>query len=146
MIAMRLTEIFAPGIQLPRTTPSSMKDLTNIQDNAELMIPIDHWTDCRDFFELNFGLKGVPQDRHQRLYVLSVREDRLRGYIRRLFWRPTTAMVADGLTKSMLSEILYDLITYGYWRVETKDIECLVATIDAPAITMTDSDLIQMKS
>ena len=54
-------------------------------------------------------------------------------------------MVADGLTKSMISEILYDLITYGYWRVETKGIECLVATIDAPAVTVTENDLIQMK-
>ena len=45
----------------------------------------------------------------------------------------------------MISEILYDLITYGYWRVETKGIECLVATIDAPAVTVTGNDLIQMK-
>eukprot|EP00959_Pyramimonas_sp_CCMP1952_P338419 7087102-Pyramimonas_sp.AAC.1 len=29
--------------------------------------------------------------------------------------------------------------------VETKGIECLVATIDAPAITVTENDLIQMK-
>ena len=109
------------------------------------MIPIEQWTDCRDFFELSVGLKGVPQYRHQRLYVLSVREDRLRGYIRRCFWCPTTAMVADGLTKSMLSEMLYGLNTYGYWRVDTKGIECLVATIDAPAVTVTENDLIQMK-
>ena len=54
-------------------------------------------------------------------------------------------MVADGLTKSMISEILYDLLTYGYWRVETKGIECLVATIDAPAVTVTEGDLMNMK-
>ena len=54
-------------------------------------------------------------------------------------------MVADGLTKSMISEILYDLLTFGYWRVETKGIECLVATIDAPAVTVNESDLINMK-
>eukprot|EP00959_Pyramimonas_sp_CCMP1952_P066945 1397796-Pyramimonas_sp.AAC.1 len=45
----------------------------------------------------------------------------------------------------MLFEGLYDLITYGYWRVETKGIECFVATIDAPAITVTENDLIQMR-
>ena len=119
--------------------------LIETQDNVSFCVPIDHWTDCRDFFELSVGLKGVPQDRHQRLYVLAIREDRLRGFIRRFFWCPTSAMVADGLTKSMISEILYDLITYGYWRVETKGIECLVATIDAPAITVAENDLISMK-
>ena len=54
-------------------------------------------------------------------------------------------MVVDGRTKSMISEILRALITYGDWRVETKGIECLVATIDAPAITTTENDLISMK-
>eukprot|EP00959_Pyramimonas_sp_CCMP1952_P465973 9489202-Pyramimonas_sp.AAC.1 len=54
-------------------------------------------------------------------------------------------MVADRLTKSMVSEILYDLITYGYWRVETKGTECLIAAIHAPAVTVTENDLIQMK-
>eukprot|EP00959_Pyramimonas_sp_CCMP1952_P107532 2247913-Pyramimonas_sp.AAC.1 len=90
-------------------------------------------------------MPSLPQDQHQRLYVLSVREDRRRGYIRWLFWCPTTAMVAYGLTTNMLSEILYDLIAYGYWRVETQGIECLVATIDASAITVPKTDLIHMK-
>ena len=122
-----------------------MKQLIEIQDTAAFAIPIDHWSDCRDFLELSVGLKGVPQDRHQRLYVLSVREDRLRGYIRRFFWCPTTSMVADGLTKDMISEILYDLCTFGYWRLETKGIEVLVATRDAPAVTVNESDLLSIR-
>eukprot|EP00959_Pyramimonas_sp_CCMP1952_P088836 1858745-Pyramimonas_sp.AAC.1 len=45
----------------------------------------------------------------------------------------------------MISEILYGMLTYGYWRVETKGIECLVATIDVPAVTVNEGDLISMK-
>ena len=145
MIAMRLTELFAPGISLPMKQPATMAMLIQIQDNAEFFVPIDHWTDCRDFFELSVGLKGVPQDRHQRLYVLSVREDRLRGFIRRFFWCPTTAMLCDGLTKSMTSEILYDLLTYGFWRFDDRNLGALVATRDAPAVSVTEHDLISMK-
>ena len=38
-------------------------------------------------------------------------------------------MVVDALTKPMISDILYDLLTTGYWRVEVQCItkKCLVA-------------------
>ena len=61
MIAMRLTEVFAPGIQLPLRAPVPTALLLEIQGNAELSIPIDHLTDCRDFFGLSVGAKGVSQ-------------------------------------------------------------------------------------
>ncbi len=51
---------------------------------------------------------------------MSLREDRIKGHIRRFWWIPTSAMIADPLTKSMISEILFDLIQWGYWRFEAK--------------------------
>ena len=73
------------------------------------------------------GEKGVPQDRYQRLYILSLREDRLKGAIRRVLWIPTGGMLADPLTKSMLSPVLYDLLTHGYWKCKCTTIQPLVA-------------------
>ena len=73
------------------------------------------------------GEKGVPQDRYQRLYILSLREDRLKGAMRRVLWIPTGGMLADPLTKSMLPPVLYDLLTHGYWRCKRTTIQPLVA-------------------
>ena len=36
-------------------------------------VPVDSYTDCLDLLELTTGLKGVPQDRHQRLAILALR-------------------------------------------------------------------------
>ena len=58
MIAMRLTELFAPGIQLPLHDGTTMSQLIQIQDNAEFAIPIDHWTDSRDFFRAQRWTQG----------------------------------------------------------------------------------------
>ena len=59
-------------------------------------------------------LKGVPQDRHQRLYVLSLRENRVNGRLRKCFLIPTEIMGADALTKKMISRQLMNLLTSGY--------------------------------
>ena len=45
----------------------------------------------------------------------------------------------------MISEILYDLLTYSFWRFDDRNLGALVATRDAPAISVTEGDLISMK-
>ena len=127
LIAVRLTEVLGGGIQLPLDSPAPVSLLIQIQEDAAFVVPIDHYTDCRDFFQLAVGQKGVPQDRHQRLYVMSIREDRLRRAIRNFYWIPTSAMLCDALTKPMISEILYDLLTIGYWRTPLKNLAPLMA-------------------
>ena len=88
------------------------------QYRSLMTIPIDHYTDCRDLFQLVVGEKGIPQDRYQRLYILSLREDRIKGATRYFYWIPTLSMIVDALTKSMVSPFLYDLLTHGFWRMK----------------------------
>ena len=66
------------------------------------------------------GNKGVPQDRYQRLYVLSLREDRIRQNIRLTLWIPTEFMIADALTKTMNTEAMRTLLTTGQWAWPSK--------------------------
>ena len=73
-----------------------------------------------DLFQLVFGEKGIPQDRYQRLYVLSLREDRIKGAIRRFIWIPTCSMSVDPLTKPMISKVLFDMLTQGFWQMTCK--------------------------
>ena len=118
LVALRLTEVMGHGMCTPYGIATPLKSLIDVQENCTWIIPVDHVTDCRDVFELVVGAKGVPQDRYQRLYVMSLREDRVKGGIRRFFWIPTTAMLADSLTKSMISSIMMDLLQWGYWRFD----------------------------
>ena len=63
---------------------------------------MDYYGDCRDVFELVTGERTLPQDKGQRMYVLSIKEARLMGKIRMLTLIPTQCMTADSLTKSMI--------------------------------------------
>ena len=84
LVAIRLTEVFGIGIQTPLHSPAKLSTFIEIQEAGAWMVPIDHFTDCRDLFHLVVGEKGVPQDRYQRLYILALREDRIKGTIRYL--------------------------------------------------------------
>eukprot|EP00959_Pyramimonas_sp_CCMP1952_P399540 8371310-Pyramimonas_sp.AAC.1 len=50
-------------------------------------------------FELVTGLKGVPQDRQQRLAVMALGEERMTGRVRHTVHIPTDVMLSDALTK-----------------------------------------------
>jgi hypothetical protein len=76
-------------------------------------------TDANDVFELCCGKRGVPQDKSQKLIVLSLREKRLQGKIRRSYWATSLSMTADPLKKydpSMPSFVI--LIEEGYLSFE----------------------------
>lgn len=103
LIAMRYSEVLGAGFNLPLYRSPTIKESIHIQETGAFCFPIDDYGDCKDLWELMTGMKGVPQDRHQRLYVLSLREDRMTGRIRKTVLVPTEIMVADALTKVMVS-------------------------------------------
>ena len=88
-------------------------------DSGRLPIPVDTWIECMDLWELCCGLRGTPQDKSQRLGVLSLREERRALRLRLLFHTRTTWMLADMLTKAVGvdSRPLLKLITSGCWTV-----------------------------
>ena len=136
LVAMRMTEVFGTGIQTSlRGTAGVLSEMISIQEAAAWAIPIDHFTDCRDLFQLVVGEKGIPQDRYQRLYILSLREDRIKGAIRYFFWIPTLSMIVDALTKVLVSPQLYDLLTHGWWQMK-----CVQGQAQAPLVALPPAD------
>eukprot|EP00959_Pyramimonas_sp_CCMP1952_P151311 3166168-Pyramimonas_sp.AAC.1 len=67
--------------------------------NGQYIAPIDHLTDCKDMVELVTDLKGVPQDKQQRLAAMALREERMPRRMRYSMHIPTDVMIADALTK-----------------------------------------------
>eukprot|EP00959_Pyramimonas_sp_CCMP1952_P240720 5030874-Pyramimonas_sp.AAC.1 len=60
-------------------------------------------------------MKGVPQDRSQRLIILSLREKRLIHKVRHAFWCDTKDMLASSLTKHCTTdEIFHNFLATGY--------------------------------
>jgi hypothetical protein len=144
LVGLRLSEIFGHGTQTPFKVTTPLRVLIEIQENAAFALPIDHFTDCRDVFELVTGQKGVPQDRYQRVYVMSLREDRIKQAIRRFFWIPTQAMLADCLTKPMISAIMYDLLHFGFWQFDNRGFDPLCAMELQHATRIDETDIVRI--
>jgi len=111
MIATRYSEVFY-GKEM------SLTHTIQIWERGLYVIPIDHLTDCADFFELACGERTMPQDKAQKLYITSFREMRLVGKIRRFLLIPTESMVADALTKAIKPLQIWKLLTSGAVRFE----------------------------
>eukprot|EP00971_Amphidinium_carterae_P114418 2267140-Amphidinium_carterae.1 len=93
-LAMRFTELFAPhGVTINHS------ELLKIEDEGKYDVPIDCASDCADMIQLVKGDKGVPQDRSQRLLILSLREKMFCGTVRSMHHIPTTRNPANNLTK-----------------------------------------------
>ena len=107
LVAVRLSELF---YMKKRAT---LQSLIAAQEYGVDRLPVDGYTDCRDFFELASGSGNVPQDKNQRLYVMAYREARMAGRLRWLALVPTESMTADALTKSMLAEPMMRLLSSG---------------------------------
>ena len=97
LVSLRISELI-----LPEEKPS-LQRLAALQEGGNEELPIDHYTDCRDLFELVTGSNSLPQDRSQRIYILALKEARLCGRIRWFFLIPTQWMTSDPLTKPMHS-------------------------------------------
>ena len=109
LITVRLAEL----LHMEKTP--TLTSLLAAQEAGLRQIPVDDFTDCKDFYELASGDKSISQDKGQRLYILAFREARLHGRLRlrRLILTPTESMTADGLTKSMVAPPLMELLSTG---------------------------------
>ena len=116
---MRLAE---PGL-VQRHQLITPLALLQIQDTAKCPIIVDAYIDCMDLWALSCGLRGIPQDKSQRLGVLAIREERRTLRLCRLHHIRTRYMLADMLTKiaGADSKSLLELITCGHWTI-TSDV------------------------
>jgi len=110
------------------------------------LIPCDQVTDCMDLFELATGNRGLSTDKTQRILVLSIREDRWRGLLRYLMHFPTTAMLADGLTKVSTFPQLLHFCTTGKVRIEIAPDKCVrISRRMDSGDSYTEKDLVDLK-
>ncbi|OLQ01786.1 hypothetical protein AK812_SmicGene15471 [Symbiodinium microadriaticum] len=107
LVTVRLAEL------LYMKEKPTVTSLLKAQEAGLRDLPVDDFTDCRDFYELASGDKSITQDKGQRLYILAFREARLHGRVRWLVLTPTESMTADGLTKSMVAPPLMELLSSG---------------------------------
>ena len=110
LVMVRLAELHHPD---PSPT---LQQLTKIQEEGDPRLPVDYYGDCKDVFELLTGQRTLPQDKSQRLYILSLKEARLTGKMRLLTLVPTECMTSDSLTKPMVHESMLLLLTTGIVR------------------------------
>jgi len=123
VLSLRLTEVFGAGMlhflgMVDRV--HTVNELIKMQELNLYSIPTDHCTDCDDLFKLVCSGKALPQDRMQRVYVMSIREDRVHRRIRFMIKLPTEIMVADGLTKQMDCKVLRYFMEHGWWLIPQK--------------------------
>ena len=105
-LAMRLTELTSP-------TQLDLKNLIRIEKAGNYDLPIEVLCDCNDVLELVTGKKGVPQDKSQRLIILSLRERRLMGRSGFHIHIRTQDMVGNCLTKHAPCEQILKLLFCG---------------------------------
>ena len=113
LVSARLAEITYGPIR------PSIQQLVAVQENGCWWFPADSHTDCKDFYELSTGLRAIPQDKSQRLYLIAHREARASGRLRWLILTPTECMTADSLTKVMVSPCMMKWLTTGcidFWN------------------------------
>eukprot|EP00435_Cladocopium_sp_Y103_P047711 s140_g14.t1 len=107
LVSLRLAELLCTN---PKPT---LQQLAALQERGVPFLPVDAMTDCKDFYALSTGTTSLPQDKSQRIYILAHREARLCGRLRWIILVPTQSMVADALTKVMLSKQLLHLMSTG---------------------------------
>ena len=114
------------GELLVADSKPTLAQLAALQERGVPFLPVDAYTDCRDFYELSTGVKAMPQDKSQRIYIMAHREARLTGRIRWVILIPTSCMTSDALTKVMVSPCLNELLTSGivkFFNVPGHEIE-----------------------
>ena len=144
LVAVRIAEMF----YLRR--PASLQALLACQEYGVKQLPVDTYTDCRDFFELCSGNGNIPQDKNQRLYVLAYREARMSGRVRWMSLVPTQSMTADALTKSMLAPPMMELLSSGTTSFRNEENHPVILrslpvlpTIEEKHFDMTDQELVK---
>ena len=136
LVALRMAELLSP-IKKP-----SLQQLAALQEAGVPFLPVDAMTDCKDLYSLTTGRTALPQDKSQRVYILAHREARLCGRLRWIILVPTQSMVADALTKPMLSRQLLHLLSTGLVIFVNEDGHPLEARRLPPVLDFTEDDLV----
>eukprot|EP00435_Cladocopium_sp_Y103_P033009 s416_g8.t1 len=121
----------------------SLQQLAALQEAGVPFLLVDAMTDCKDLYSLTTGRTALPQDKSQRVYILAHREARLCGRLRWIILVPTQSMVADALTKPMLSRQLLHLLSTGQVIFVNEDGHPLEARRLPPVIDFTEDDLVE---
>ena len=144
LVALRLGELLMAE---PKPT---LAQLAALQERGVPFLPVDVYTDCRDFYELTTGVKSMLQDKGQRIYIMAHREARLCGRIRWVIMIPTECMTSDALTKVMISPPLNELLTSGilrFFNVDGHPIEArrlpMVEEIEEAHLSLGDEQLLK---
>ena len=135
LVALRLAELLVP------TEKPTLQQLAALQEAGVPFLPVDAMTDCKDFYSLTTGGSALPQDRSQRVYILAHREARLCGRLRWVILVPTQSMVADALTKPMLSKQLLHLLSTGCVEFRNESGHPLEARRLPPTTDFNEDDL-----
>ena len=114
-IAMRYTETCYPFNSAP-----SIEQLISIEEWGKFELSIVSITDCCDLVDLLTGQRGTPQDKSQRLVILSLRERRLIGKTSGIMWTDTRDMLANALTKKCATSNLDAVLESGYLELHHK--------------------------
>jgi hypothetical protein len=141
---MRLTELSCPLCHEVTGKPRqpSYDELLEMETDGYYDLPIDSLTDCMDLYQLVTGAKGVPQDRTQRLLILSLREKLMVHKIRHFGWLHTKDMCANNLTKPDLKDqSLNQLMDTG--RFSTVD-TAIVRKSGSKRTQFEETDLLEM--
>mgnify|MGYP000013776899 CR=1 FL=1 len=93
----------------------TVKDFPRMNLKGENAVP-GMCTDAMSLFELIVHKKSLPNDKHHRVGVLSMREDRLVSRLRNVIHLPTT----NPLTKQMISPVFMNFATTGLWKTDTE--------------------------
>jgi len=136
LAALRLAELLSP------TRKPSLQQLAALQEAGVPFLPVDSMTDCKDLYALTTGRTALPQDKSQRVYILAHREARLCGRLRWIILVPTQSMVADALTKPMLSKQLLHLLSTGQVIFMNQEGHPLEARRLPPTADFTEDDLL----
>eukprot|EP00973_Karenia_brevis_P086992 12063315-Karenia_brevis.AAC.1 len=117
LVANRFTELDFFTIHARKIT---VKDRLKIHAMSLNHISVDICTDAMNLFELIVHKKTLPNDKHHRVGILALREDRMIRRIRNVVHIPTSHMLADPLTKRMTSRIFLIFVTTGIWKLDLK--------------------------
>ncbi|CAL1138133.1 unnamed protein product [Cladocopium goreaui] len=137
LIMIRLSEIY----HVDRSP--SLKQLISIQESGNPDLPIDFYGDCKDLWELVTGLRTLPQDKGQRLYVLGIKEARLNGKMRQIVLVPTECMTSDALTKPLVHKNLLEVMTAGVVSFHNVDNHPVTARILPTLQEYSEHDIIK---
>ena len=137
MVSVRISEVLHPSER------PTLQQLAAIQEAGNPQLPVDDYGDCNDVFQLVTMGKTLPQDKTQRIYVLSLRESRLSGRVRWMALVPTQSMIADVLTKSMHAPQMLTLLTSGILEIKNEETHHLQAKRLPPKFEIEEKDLFE---